>query len=61
MKIKLWWDFTTTIIPRARLGPESIAHEANQRALAIFGRCEQYTIDSMVHLIGNEAAWEKLN
>ena len=26
-------------------------------ALTIFGRCEQYTIDLMVYLPGNEAAW----
>ena len=28
-------------------------------ALTIFGRCEQYTIDLIVYLIQNEAAWAK--
>ena len=27
-----------------------------QLLLTVFGRCEQYTIDSMVYMIGNEAA-----
>ena len=26
--------------------------------LTIFGSCEQYTINSLVHFIGNEVAWE---
>ena len=28
-----------------------------QLVLTIFGRCEQYTIDSMIHFIGNEVDW----
>ena len=27
-----------------------------QLLLTVYGRCEQYTIDSMVYMIGNEAA-----
>ena len=27
-----------------------------QLLLTVFGRCKQYTIDSMVYMIGNEAA-----
>ena len=27
-----------------------------QLLLTVFGRCEQYTIESMVYMIGNEAA-----
>ena len=29
----------------------------NQPALTKFGRCAQYKTDSMVYLIGHEAAW----
>ena len=45
--------FNPTVFPRIIL--------QNQRGLTIFGRCEQYTIDLMVYLIGNEAAWAKVN
>ena len=37
-----------------KLSPRLILH--NQSALAKFGRCEQYTIDSTTHLPGNKAA-----
>ena len=37
------------------MGSESVAHEANQKVLAMFGRCEQYSINSVVNLIGNKA------
>ena len=33
----------------------------NQLTLTIFGRCGQYTIDSMVYLIENEYAWTIVN
>ena len=39
--------------------PRLIPH--NKPALTIFGRCEQYTIYSIVYLIGNQAALAKVN
>ena len=38
-----------------KLSPRLILH--NQSALAKFGRWEQYTIDSTIHLPGKKAAW----
>ena len=44
-------------ISKFLIGSNPPANSSYQLTLTIFERCEQYTIDSMVYLIGNEAAW----
>ena len=48
-------DYSFKIFRRHWLAPILRLIRHNRRALTIFGRGEQYTIDSTVHLIGNGA------
>ena len=48
-------------ISKFLIGSNPPANSSYQLTLTIFERCEQYTIDAMVYLIGNEAAWATVN
>ena len=53
---KDWFWATTAFIIHPKHAPFSDWFKG-QLVLTIFGRCEQYTIDSMIYFIGNEVDW----
>ena len=63
--VKLEWNiriyYSLKIFRRSWLVPIPRLILHNQLVLTICGRSQQYTIDTMVYLIGNEAAWAIAN